>query len=111
MREIKFRAWNKRKGKFADSLGGGEDPNLLRPTELSIAYRDDYVWMQYTGLKDKNGKEIYQSDNVKYDSVEYEVKWSDINAGFWVGTVCPLNKAVSEDCEVIGNVYEGVAKS
>ena len=63
MREIKFRAWDKkRKMMFHFELF--EQP----PTELGQPlYLDDLVLMQYTGLKNKKGKEIYEGDVVKED--------------------------------------------
>ena len=60
MREIKFRAW----------IGN----KMLSPdrTEANIALRgikqtDDFILMQYTGRKDKNGVEIYEGDICRDD--------------------------------------------
>jgi uncharacterized phage protein (TIGR01671 family) len=64
MREIKFRAWAN-KAKVMHPIWYGIEPD--RPDS------NDYDIMQYTGLKDKNGKEIYESDFLDFNGLEYVV--------------------------------------
>ena len=107
-REIKFRTWHKRNKKMIDV--GEMDFNLQ-----SIYYNmgnvsfDEFEIMQYTGLKDKNGKEIFEGDIIEAENRLWQIGFRD---GCFVG-VDFKNVAWDElvnigygETKVIGNVFE-----
>ena len=110
MREIKFRAWNKEK-KFMHipnidtfiSLSGSQ----VQSANCSINNRKDIILMQFTGLKDKNGKEIYEGDIVQDEDLLCKVEFRN---GCFVPIDYKTNRCFDDwdDCdfEIIGNIYE-----
>jgi len=107
-REIKFRAWHRKEKvmlKPDDNYGTTRDLDCVvyymqgQPVEL----------MQYTGLKDKNGKEIYEGDIVKsHHFLPSEIVFTE---GIFLAEDTPLlydTLSVYPDnkWEVIGNIYE-----
>jgi len=121
MREIKFRAWDKLTEKFVTAQYLSE--NLVRTyqedssRELllrgSIFTENGLELMQYTGLKDKNGVDIYEFDLVRSErgykttTAIGVVSWYDGYCGFQVDFKDdgPLGR-LDERLEVIGNIYE-----
>ncbi|MBA4274057.1 MAG: hypothetical protein C0436_00225 [Alphaproteobacteria bacterium] len=116
MREIKFRAWDDRaKNYFKVCRMGfnGFSHDFWSPNPVSCDFRQAdearYIFEQYTGLKDKNGREIYEGDIV----VEYSEYGKNIGAVIYDPPVYAvvyanrLNQEVnSRHTEVIGNIHE-----
>ena len=127
MREYKFRVWdteNKEMLKvqeldFKDTFYGGR---LSIRTDQYNDYFDieDMILMKYTGLKDKNGKEIYEGDIIFDSFYERKAKVVFLEGAFWLDYIDDFkeyetihkryqllanydNKSV---LEVIGNIYD-----
>lgn len=129
MREIKFRAWCKDKMYKVDTLGF--DEGGIRDS-MSFAHKErnefidecviltNAIFMQYTGLKDKSGVEIYEGDKLKISGyskrglntghTEYEVVVTFDKMCWSCGSKSLYNYSTIDwaNIEVIGNIYEEV---
>lgn len=110
MKEIKFRAWKSwRKptmlysGQF-DIKWSAEDGRYQAIDRTRFDSQWDMPLMQYTGLKDKNGKEIYEGDIVQLAQFIIEVKW--VNEFSRFTNKDDYTGFFPKNIEVIGNIYE-----
>jgi uncharacterized phage protein (TIGR01671 family) len=120
MREIKFRAWLYQEQEMKNSIDN-EKMFIFAVNGLNIKTMDDQLYyprvsfMQYTGLKDKNGTEIYEGDillcddsNEDHEEFKTEVWFGNgqfltRHYGYPVHSWCSKKESW---CEIIGNIYE-----
>lgn len=117
MREIKFRAWHKELKIMANVVVIAlrkfvcvSHPDI-KLTDSSWDW-EDIELMQFTGLHDKNGKEIYESDILKimYRSIPTDIFIELVNfrdCEFQVGNLSLYNfYKIGDSIEIIGNIFE-----
>lgn len=125
MREILFKA-KTCNGKWVQGLLTHKDNKWYISNKEGIPFAFEVIPEtigQYTGLKDKNGKEIYEGDIVKFDEYKYEkLVQSIISEIKWCEELCSLSLVVSEqqgtrgtlshlldynkEVKVIGNIFD-----
>lgn len=91
MRTIKFRAWDGKKMWTVETM------DELQSKELQV--------MQFTGLLDKNGKEIYEGDIMSVNGEVAKVFYDENNVCFCLDTDVDYNPCIGR-YEIIGNIYE-----
>lgn len=120
-REIKFRIWVKEQKQMIQDVHICPQYGWLVMSDNDVleeicgrVSEEKLIWMQYTGLKDKNGAEVYEGDIIEYkDSIGKHIEEVKFDKGcFYAGLhggsstrVSPklINTRISK---VIGNIYE-----
>ena len=117
MREIKFRAWDINNKEMSHCWNIKHVPQA---TMAMLGHDSPIVLQQFTGLLDKNGKEIYEGDIMRWEDRNPpkeettshsfgNVYWG--NSGMWMVELnedwhFPLGENLDHSFEVIGNIYE-----
>lgn len=125
---FKWRMWSTHAGRYFDENNDAMLENVFECIKQQICYdcqnpvfrkiydriaynhiEDGMVFEQCTGLKDKNGRLIYENDLIKIDDDVAVINWSDYYARFMLESsedIFDFETTYAEECEVIGNIHE-----
>jgi hypothetical protein len=105
MRDLKFRAWRGELGMYTWDV-----ISAFNCDEYYQCLESSHPLMQYTGLKDKNGVEIYEGDIVKYHLFRHNYRTGVVEStelgGYGPFEYNGGGEVDPESCIVIGNIYE-----
>lgn len=125
MREILFKAKRKDNGEWVEGyycktrIGNDAKPSDVIFVPFKVSRNEEWGWMkvdpdticQYTGLTDKNGKEIWENDIVEIASEDgyFLCEWDDDAARYVLngdGLTVDFDNYYGYECEVVGNVFD-----
>ena len=106
MREIKFKVWDEENKEISKRT---MPMRLNSDWIVEFNIKEWQVWLQYTWLEDKNGKEVYEGDIFKKDDTIWEVQWYNKQARFAMYYIVHREKFIDcylNEVEIIWNIYE-----
>jgi len=127
MREHKFRVWDKKRKEwlydtehaislFGETIILGAFPQRKDGSHVKLSEFNDLVAMQYIGLKDKNGKEIFESDIIKckygkaiiesIEDIHQSLGWRDKKEHSKCSDIGRTIEKFKNEIEIVGNIYE-----
>ena len=111
MRIIDFRAWHKKYEYMERVADISFKRGIVNLNGADISKIEDVELMQYTGLKDKNEKKIFEGDIVRYYNDLYIIRFENGCFQFWQDcgggdTYITIDGVLASSCEVVGNIWE-----
>lgn len=109
---FRFRAWNKKEKIMYYDAEQTYDFLFGRPKAIpcdnfeGLLWDEDFVVEQCTGLKDKNGKLIYEGDIISRNGMFRKVFWLDDEGGFGYEPGTLFEPLQTKTCKIVGNIHE-----
>lgn len=110
MKELKFKAWDKVKKQMSILQAVSFDMQSSAPFAVNVPHRSwepigKFELIQWTGLVDERGIDVYEGDWVKIQSILYKVVWNQTRACFEL--VEPIHLSTCNICDVASGLIMG----
>ena len=120
MKEFKIKAWLKKENKMVAIIGIDLNYQYIRYTDDGNLFKDDYKiaefkdieLLQFTGVKDKAGQELYEADVIKFndgiDDIYGLISYDDEDGSYRVSyeNITEHLSNLEGDFEIVGNIFE-----